>query len=291
MPGPSNLPAICIRPRSGTRRGELLGWLMTFVLTVGLIVLTTEHAFAQGTISALTYGSGSSGSITDGNLTFAISNCSKWSGSGTMTCSQVEAEAFGTRTGTEIEFLGNNGNSNGSNIITGASTQGDYFSITLTITAANGAAVSSFATALTANNSTFPYASNTLNSYTTSGGSSTGLTCTSTCDPTTYGSAITTTLSTGVTSLSFTYKVGVNSGNPGGVNLDNTALTFYGTGVPEPTSVSVIAVGIFGLGAVRWRFGLAGPAPSRGRKPCGPVRGASAFADWRISRRVGRAFV
>jgi hypothetical protein len=287
MPGPSALPANCIRPGWGSCRGGLLTWLMAFVLTVGLSVLATQHAFAQ---TVLTTGTGS---ITLGNLTFTYSGCPYMQA--TWNCSGVEWQATASRSGITLTFTGD-ANSDSISAVTGSSQEDVMFN--LSVTAANGAGVSSIVTALVASSystgnlyTTLCAGSNTANNCGSGGGSQTNATPSSiyiNANPTSTGTR-TSSLSSPASSLSLSYLIESKSG-ASGQQITDATLLFSGTGIAEPSSARMMAVGLFGLVVLRWRCGRAGWGACQGRRCDGLGRRRGAYTDWRSGRQGRRAF-
>jgi hypothetical protein len=261
MPGPSKLPAIRTRPGSGSQRRARLGWVMTFVLTAGLILVAANHAAAQTT----NFSSVS-------NLNFAVSGCTvQGSTSNAQSCANVEIETIShNKNSIAIEILGNGTGSLGSNLISLPNSSTGYaeiyFTLSITAKTGSGATIQSYANSIVSTNSTYPYimAQDTTSSS-----------CTTGCSPSAkYNSPTTTNLTAGTNSFSIVYQMYVNQGYNGVDTLSSGTLTFTGTNMPEPTSVSVMAVGLFGLAGLQWCFGRGGSVFGRGRKLRWP------HADW-----------
>jgi hypothetical protein len=214
----------------------------------------------------------------------------------TWSCSGVEWQAISNRGGIELMFTGNSAAGSSSiTAVTGSSQEDILFN--LSVSAANGAWISSITTGLLASSystgnlyTTLCAGSNTANNCGSGGGNQTGATPSTiyiNANPTATGTR-TSNLSTPASSLTLSYLIESKSG-ASGQQITDTTLFFSGTGIPEPPSMSVIAAGIFGLAAFRWRFGSAGPARRRGGKPGGRARWRSAYSDWRSGSRERRA--
>jgi hypothetical protein len=178
--------------------------------------------------------------------------------------------------------------------VTGSSQEDVLFN--LSVSAANGAGISSIATGLLASSytsgdlfTTLCAGTNTANNCGSGGGSQTGATPSSiyiNANPTATGTR-TSSLSAPATSLTLSYLI--ESKGASGQQITDTTLFFSGTSVPEPTSLSVMAAGIFGLAAMRWRLGSAGSFRRHRGKPGGRARWRSAFGDWQSGRQEPRA--